>query len=62
MRNLNLPEDLCARVEKQFGDRFGTLEHFLECVLDRLLQDDAIRKDQAEQRIIEERLRDLGYL
>jgi hypothetical protein len=38
------------------------LEQFLTFVLQELLRDDAAQMDQAEQRIIEERLKDLGYI
>jgi len=38
------------------------LEQFLTFVLQELLRDDVAQMDQAEQRIIEERLKDLGYI
>ena len=62
MREVRLPAELCQNAEQRFGARFGSLEQFLVFVLQELLRDDAAQMDQAEQRIIEERLRDLGYI
>jgi hypothetical protein len=62
MRDLRLSSDLCLRAEQIYGNRFGTLEQFLTYVLEQLLRDDAAKMDQDEQRIIEERLKDLGYI
>jgi hypothetical protein len=41
---------------------FGSLEPLLERVLRNLLSDEAAQADEGEQRVIEQRLRDLGYL
>ena len=62
MRQISLPSELCQAAEQRFGARFGGLEQFLTFVLQELLRDDAAKMDRAEQRIIEERLRDLGYI
>lgn len=62
MRQLQLPSHLCKAAEEKYGNRFGTLEQFLIHVLEQLLRDDARKMDQEEQRIIEERLKDLGYI
>ncbi|MGH9512480.1 MAG: hypothetical protein ACRD2U_10135 [Terriglobales bacterium] len=62
MRDLRLPSDLCDKTEQVYGARFGTLEQFLTHVLEQLVRDDATRMDEEEQRIIEERLKDLGYI
>jgi hypothetical protein len=61
-RNLGLPADLCRAAEERFAAQYGSLEQFLEFVLRELLRDDAVRMDEAEQKIIEERLKDLGYI
>ena len=62
MRDVRLPADLCAQVEKRFGHDFANLEELLTFVLRDLSRDDAAQLDQAEQRLVEERLRELGYL
>jgi hypothetical protein len=62
MRELRLPEDLCRAAEKKFGREFATLEELIIFVLRELASDSAAQMDQAEARIIEERLRALGYI
>jgi len=58
IRQVSLPDDLCVAAER----RFGNLEVFLKFVLDEVLRDDADVLDQREQSLIEERLREIGYL
>ncbi|MGH9504269.1 MAG: hypothetical protein ACRD20_15580 [Terriglobales bacterium] len=62
VREVHLPAELCDQAEQRFAERFGNLEQFLTFLLREMLRDDAAQMDQAEQRIIEERLRDLGYI
>jgi hypothetical protein len=62
MRTVTLPDDLCAQAEERFRAQFGSIEELLEFVLRDLLRDDASRADEAERRMIEQRLQDLGYL
>lgn len=62
MREVRLPADLCAAAETKFGHKFGTLEEFFTFILRDVLRDDAVQTDEAEQRMVEERLRELGYL
>ncbi len=61
-RVLRLPADLCLAAEKRFGHKLGGIEQILEYILRELLRDEADDADAAEQHIIEQRLRDLGYL
>jgi hypothetical protein len=61
-RELRLPVELCANVEKKYAAKFGSLEELLIFVLHELSHDDSSRADEAEQKIIEDRLRDLGYI
>jgi hypothetical protein len=62
MREVALPAELCEAAEKKFAQKFGSLEELLTFILRDLLRDDALQLDRAEQRIIEERLRELGYI
>jgi len=62
MRTIQLPADLCAGAEKKFGQVFGSIEELLAAVLRDLLRSEARSADEAEQRLVEERLRELGYL
>ena len=62
MRSVNLPADLCEKVEERLGSHFNGIEDLLEYVLQNLVRNDATRADEAEQRLIEQRLKDLGYL
>ncbi len=57
-----LPTDLCEAVQKKFGKRFDSLEQFLTYILQELARDDAAQIDEAERTMIEQRLKDLGYL
>ncbi|MGO9088656.1 MAG: hypothetical protein ACLQBK_25910 [Candidatus Sulfotelmatobacter sp.] len=61
MRTVQLPADLCAAAEKKFAQRFGSLEELLAFVLRDLTRDEARQLDEAEQRLVEQRLRELGY-
>ena len=62
VRQVPLPEDLCAAVEQKFAGRFSSVEELLIFVLQELLNDPTARLDEAEQKIVEERLRELGYI
>jgi hypothetical protein len=61
-RELRLPSDLCAAAEARFGEKFATVEELLVFVLRELLRDESFKADEAELRLVEQRLRDLGYL
>ena len=62
MREVRLPAELCAAAEKKFAKKFASVEELLTFVLQDLSRDEALQLDRAEQRIIEERLRELGYI
>jgi hypothetical protein len=62
LREIRLPAQLCEAAEQRFAAHFGSLEELLVFLLRNLMRDDAAQMDQAEQRLIEERLRDLGYI
>jgi translation initiation factor 2 alpha subunit (eIF-2alpha) len=61
-RSVELPEELCAQLEKEFGKPFATFEDLLVYVMQTLTQEQANQMDEAERKILEQRLRDLGYL
>lgn len=61
-RQISLRGELCAAAEQRFGSRFENLESLLEFVLRELTRNDAESLDQTEQAILEQRLRDLGYI
>jgi hypothetical protein len=62
VRDVRLPAELCNEAERRFAGRFGSVEELLVFVLQELLRDQATQMDQAEQRVIEQRLKDLGYI
>ena len=63
LRNLQLPSDLCAAAEEKIRRTdFANLEEFLAFVLRELTERSSAKSEQQERKIIEERLRDLGYI
>lgn len=61
-RNVSLPENLCAAAEKKLGQHFGGLQELLIFLMRELLDDHAATMDKAEEAMVEQRLRELGYL
>ena len=62
IREVSLPEELCAAAEKKFSNKFKNVEELLQFVLQELLRDETSALDEAEQLVLEQRLRDLGYI
>ena len=62
VREVKLKAALCDAAERKFAGRFGGLEPFLNFLLQELLREDAAAMDQNERQIIEQRLKDLGYI
>jgi hypothetical protein len=62
LRNISLPAPLCAKLEQRYGSRFGTLEELLTFVMRELTRDEAAQMNDAELRLVEGRLKDLGYM
>jgi hypothetical protein len=62
MRTVQLPAKLCAAVEEKFSRTFSNLEELLTFILQDLAHDEARKADEAEERLVEERLKELGYL
>lgn len=62
-RDVRLPSDLCEAIEKQLkSTKFATLEEFLTFVLGELASRHSAQSEEQERKVIEQRLRDLGYL
>jgi len=61
-RTVHLPEDLCGAAEKLLAGRFENLEALLSFLLQEIVKDDAAKFDRAEEQMIEQRLKDLGYI
>ena len=62
-RELRLPESLCEAGEQMIkGTRFKTVEELLSFVLQELTSRNSAQSEAEERKVIEERLRDLGYL
>lgn len=61
-RRVSISEDLCAAAERKFGHRFASIDELVNGLLTELLRDEALAMDENEQRIVEERLRGLGYI
>ena len=61
-REIRLPADLCAAAEQKFGGTFRTVDDLLTFLLQELLRNDTLDMDRADQAVVEERLRDLGYI
>jgi len=62
LRDIQLPADLCAAAEKKFGGKFSSVDELLAFVLRQLISGDTVELDSAEQAVVEQRLKDLGYL
>ena len=61
-RQVRIPEELCVNLEKKFGNRSGNLEYLIVDILKALLEDRVEPLDRAVQELIEQRLKDLGYI
>lgn len=61
-RTVQLPEDLCVGAEKWLAGRFDNLEGMLTFLLREIVKDDGSTLDQAEQELVQQRLRELGYI
>lgn len=61
-RTVQLPETLCAEAEKWMSGRFDSVEALIEFLLREVLKDDGSALDEREEEIVQQRLRDLGYL
>jgi hypothetical protein len=62
-RELRLPAELCRAAEERIkGTSFRTVEDLLTFVLRDLTSRRGAQAEEQERKLVEERLRDLGYL
>ena len=62
-RELRLPTHLCEAAEQLItGTEFKSVEELLAFVLRELTSGGSAQSEAQERKVIEERLRDLGYL
>lgn len=61
-RVIHLPEAVCAAVEEKFCGVFPSVDDLLIFLLQELLERNTVDMDRADQSVVEERLRDLGYI
>jgi hypothetical protein len=61
-RSIRLQEDLCRSVEQRYSKEFSSVEELVTFLLQALMTNDPSRLDAQELEIVEQRLKDLGYL
>jgi hypothetical protein len=61
-RSVQLSDELCVAAERRYAGVFGNIEQLLEAALTELVRDRAAKMDEAEQELVQQRLRELGYL
>ena len=61
-RQVNLPTDLCEAAERQYGGQFADLEELLTFMLRYVTKPEVERLDRTELEIVQQRLKDLGYV
>lgn len=59
---MRLPEDLCSDAEAWLEGRFDSLESLLAFLLQQAIKDDGAKLDQEEEDMVQQRLKDLGYI
>ncbi len=62
IREVRLPAELSTAAEERYRKQFGSLEELIVFVLGELTREDITQLDLCEQKLVEERLRELGYL
>jgi hypothetical protein len=62
LREIRLPSDLCAAAEEKFGSAFRSVDELVVFLLQELIRRDSADMDRADQAVVEERLRALGYI
>ncbi len=61
-RSIRVPEPLCEQAEKWMNGRFESLEALVAFMLQEIVDEKGARLDQQEEELVQQRLRDLGYI
>jgi len=61
-RTIRISEELCKQAESWLKGRFESLDALITFALQEITKDDGSNLDQAEEELIQQRLRDLGYI
>lgn len=61
-RTVRLPEELCKQAEAWLKGRFENLEALLTFILREAIKDEGRKLDLQEEEMVQQRLRDLGYI
>ena len=61
-RSVRLPEELCQRADAWLKGRFENLDVLVAFVLQEIVKDESAKLDQQEEEMVQQRLRDLGYI
>ena len=59
---MRLPEELCEQAEHWLKGRFEGLEALITFTLQEIIKDEGGKLDQQEEEMVQQRLRDLGYI
>jgi len=61
-RTIRLPEELCSEAETWLNGRFDSLEALIIFAVKEAIKDEGAELDQQEEELVQQRLRDLGYI
>ena len=61
-RSVRLPGELCEQAERWLKGRFDSLEALIIFALQEIVNDDGGKLDEQEEKMVQQRLRDLGYI
>ena len=61
-RSLQIPEELCAQAERWLRGRFNNLEDLVAFALEEIIKEESAKLDQQEEEMVQQRLKDLGYI
>ena len=61
-RSIRVPEPLCDKAERWMNGRFESLEALVAFILQEIVDEKGARLDQQEEELVQQRLKDLGYI